>query len=261
MKPKKYSTLDLSLTVLVPGVADPATFDFAALMAQIQAAPPATLLAIAGMLEYDEKAKSPSACVDSANDNTAYRGVLTESRSAFVDLLAAQTGIARLTKPTAKKVKQKVIAADGSESFEEVDGTTWAETEAVYFDRVKAILAKQRGTAEEPATVDVAEFQPIMDRLSVGGDKEVKFDPSARERQPVKPKTLPKDYLDAGTNVMTGTHPGTGQTLLSMFEAKYGATAADGTPWTADSVGWKIRELKLAKLAAEKAQLATEFIG
>lgn len=132
--------------------------------------------------EYDNLAGKVNACVDAANDHEVFHGTLGDVREAFADLIEQETGIARREIGTGK--------------FEEEDGkkveVTETEKFTPYYNRVCEQLSK------DP---DSAPFQHLADRLSFGGDKEVKMDPRPRERKAPKGAKIPKRFLEKARTV------------------------------------------------------------
>ena len=128
--------------------------------------------------EYDQLAKKQGACLDAAIDHEVYHGTLGDVRDSFAGLVGEHYSIPR------RKIGTGVFEGEGDDRKE----TTVDEKDSVYLKRV---------AAEKELTGD-APFQSIADRLSHGGDKEVKFDPSVRERKtPTPPKPAKKDIEGA----------------------------------------------------------------
>lgn len=179
--------------------------------------------------EFDALAKKPGACLNEAINNVAYRGVFAEARDIFCELFEQATGIERLTKPSGRKKK--------NDQGVEEDVLVYAESEGEYIRRALGVLAQQQNVEEVPITSP--EFATIMSRLSVGGDKEVKFDPSATATSR-GPQKLAKMWLEAATVQII--NPG----LAPQWVAKYGG---DETP---ECIGRKLKELHEAQLNAAK---------
>lgn len=150
--------------------------------------------------EYDQLAKRVGATLAAATDHEIYHGTLGEMREALADLVEEEYKVARREVGTGK--------------FEEEDGKKveilkW-ESPQVYLDRVAA----EKGlTTPKP-------FQKLVDRLSAGGDKEVKFDPSVHERK-TGPKKLAAKWLTMAGAFLTGApNPKTGKPYdLNKFNA------------------------------------------
>lgn len=133
--------------------------------------------------EFDQLAKREGACLTSAIDHEVYHGTLGEIREALADLVEETY-----------KVERREI---GTGKFEEEDGKKveilkW-EPPMVFLERVAA----EKGLAGPKP------FQKEVDRLSVGGDKEVKFDPSVHERKS-GPKQLAAKWLNMAGQFLTG---------------------------------------------------------
>lgn len=127
--------------------------------------------------EFDKLADKAGACVEAAVTQEIMHGTLGDFREAFVDLLIEE-----------HKFPRRDV---GTGNFVEEDGkkveVTKTETAATYVKRLAAHL-----------NVDLATkpFQKTADRLSVGGDKEIKFDPKASVRQPGAGPVLAKTYKE-----------------------------------------------------------------
>lgn len=195
--------------------------------------------------EFDQLAGRTGAGLDSANSNEIYRGVLTEARDEFCTLLEQQTGIERKTKESGRKRKNDTTG-------EEEPVYVYAESEAEYVRRVVALLTEQHNAKmreQNPEHKDIGEipwqeeFKQIVARLSVGGDKEVKFDPKKTERG--GPRKMEPRFLKAADDLI-------GKGLVEQWVAKYGG---DGSR---EAIATKVRELQLAEEA--KQDLSAKFI-
>ena len=121
--------------------------------------------------EYDALAKKQGACLEAAIDHEVYHGTLGDIRDGFAKAVGEHYNI------TQREIGTGVFEGEGDAKVE----VTKTEKNDVYLARV---------AAEKGLTGD-APFQHIADMLSAGGAKEVKFDPSVRERKAPKPAKLP----------------------------------------------------------------------
>ena len=141
--------------------------------------------------EYDQLAKKSGAALDAAIDHEVYHGTLGEVRTKFMELIAEDTGI----KP--REVGTGIFTGEGEEKVEE----TKKEKFEAYVNRVCA--EKSLDPEKEP-------FKHLAARLSAGGDKEVKFDPSVTPRTgggpkiPVQDMTQAKAFITGEINKATG---------------------------------------------------------
>lgn len=189
--------------------------------------------------EFDTLAGKPGAALASAIANEIYRGVLTEARSEFCGLLEDYSGIPRATKESGRTRKKD----DGS--TEPV--LVFAETEADYVKRVIAELTVKanNGKPTDQQVEEIpwkSEFAPLVARLSVGGDKEVKFDPKATER---KSNKIEKRFLDGADNIIA-------QGRVQDWIAKWGG---DGSK---DAIALKLKEL--VEEQERQKPLANQFL-
>lgn len=155
--------------------------------------------------EFDKMAKKDGATLDAAVQQEIAHGTLGDVRDVFVALIEEETGIARRD--------------IGTGLFEEVEGKrteiTKPEKHQAYYDRV---------CAEKGLDSDKEPFAHLAARISEGGDKEVKFDPSVRERKTPIAK-LAKKYKDAAAIViMNGTVDRLNENQLSLIGKSFTAT-------------------------------------
>lgn len=162
--------------------------------------------------EFDQLAKRTDAALQNAIDHEVYHGTLGEIREALADLVEETY-----------KVERREV---GTGKFEEEDGKKveilkW-EAPMVYLERV---AAEKSFTSPKP-------FQKEVDRLSAGGDKEVKFDPSVHERKS-GPKKLAAKWTNMAGQFLTGAvNPKTNKPYdLAKFNAA--ATKLLGRSFTA----------------------------
>lgn len=135
--------------------------------------------------EFDQLAKKEGAALTAAIDHEVYHGTLGEIRESLADLVEEVYGIKRREIGTGKFEEPD---ADGKK--EEI--TKW-EPVQMFLDRVAA----------EKGLTSVKPFQKEVDRLSAGGDKEVKFDPSVHERKG-GPKKLAAKWTNMAGQFLTG---------------------------------------------------------
>ena len=141
--------------------------------------------------EFDSLAKKDGAAIQAAVTQEIYHGTLGDIRS------AAQELINEAYKATRRDV--------GMGQFEEVDGKRTEITKEEKWDTyLTRVAAENNLTGETP-------FQHIFDRLSVGGDKEVKFDPSAQKRTGTGPKIPVQDTLQATAFIKGEINKATGK--------------------------------------------------
>lgn len=160
--------------------------------------------------EYDALAKKAGACVDAANDYEIFHGTLGQARKAFVKLI----------EETYKAKVQKVA----TNQFETDDAGK--QVQIMKDEKFEVFLT--RVAAENNLEGD-APFQALADRLSAGGDKEIKFDPSVTPRQPGTGPKLPKYAETNAINFLDSkdipSKPGKKYSLASFgkaFEARMG---------------------------------------
>lgn len=126
--------------------------------------------------EFDKLADKVGACVEAAVTQEIMHGTLGDFREAFVDLLVEE-----------HKFPRREV---GTGNFTETDGkkeeVTKVETAAAYVNRLAAHLN---------VSLDTKPFQKTADRLSIGGDKEIKFDPKVKVRTGAGP-ILAKTYKE-----------------------------------------------------------------
>jgi len=164
--------------------------------------------------EYDVLAKKAGACLESAILNTIYRAMLNVFRSDFTEAVEKQTGIARKTKPSGRKVKDDA----GKDTDEDI--LIYDETESEYFDRV-LVESKQDRTA----------FSSLANTVAAT----LVFDPSASEKKPAGPKKTAKKYLEAAEAIKTA---GKLEVVAAMLAAKLGIVVDA----TVESLGAAIAE-------------------
>lgn len=186
-----------------------------------------SILNYASVEEGDTAAGKPGAILQEANRNLTYRGALAIGRSALVEALIAETGIAFKVKTVTKK------NAKGEDETE----TEPDETEGVY---VKRCRAEKGMTGNDAAWLAFA--QPIADKVSQTGDegKPLAVDIKEPDRTG-KPKSLPANYKNAAERIFTNNNQDHWRTKFGLPE------------WTGDRVkdvetlGWAIRKDALAK--------------
>lgn len=208
MRVKEYKSLGLVVKVSVPSTAD----------------------------EFDQLAKRAGACVDEATNNAVYRGYLGEFRDTLLHGIEAEPakdgkpavpgfdGIEQRTKITRKVKKVK----KGDKEVEVYD-----ETEDEYLSRVAATQK-----------VEVSSFQPIADEVC----KRLAFDPSASERKPAGPKTLPAIYKNTAAGVIAKGKKSV-DILLALFKRDINKTVVltNDPAKDAELLGWAIKEHKAWK--------------
>lgn len=192
--------------------------------------------------EADLAAGKPGAMLDEGNKNLSYRGALATGRSALVEAIQKETGIA---------IKTKTEKGDDGKDVE-----VRAETDGQYLKRVRA----EKGLTDKDAEWK-AFAQPIADQVSQTGDegKPLAVDIKEPDRKG-GPKVLPKDYKTAAERVFTN---GNQDKYAQMWNLTY-VTPADGTPEAATAarnknveiLGWAIRADVLKKEAEARAAYA-----
>ena len=141
--------------------------------------------------EFDQLAKKQGAALEAAVDHEVFHGTLGDVRSAFVELIAEHTGI----KP--REIGTGVFEGEGDAKTE----VTKPERFEAYYNRVCA--EKNLDPEKEP-------FAALAARLSAGGDKEVKFDPSVTKRTggsqliPKMDITAAENFIQKKVNKATG---------------------------------------------------------
>jgi len=126
--------------------------------------------------EFDTLAGKSGAALEAAVMQEVMHGTLGDIRDAFQELIEEETKIAPL------------VTNAGTDDEEQ-------ERFSVYYNRVCSTLGKN--PKSKP-------FQHLADRLSHGGDKEVKFDPSAKARTGTGPKTTKKYLINARQLLTSG---------------------------------------------------------
>jgi hypothetical protein len=184
--------------------------------------------------EYDNLAKKQGACLESAVLNVLYRSVFAKFRQQFAEAVENNTGIARLTEPTGKKVKND----DGTESDE--DQVRYTETEKVYFDRACAELVKSGQFASVEAAA--ASFASLAQQTITS----IAFDPSESEKTPSGPKKVAKAYTVLAEKAAAA---GKLEALASQLASKLGNWKVEAT---VDSVAKAIAEDQRRKREAQK---------
>ena len=184
--------------------------------------------------EFDQNAKNPGACLAEGINNIIYRGSLAVFRSTFLDKVEAETKIERKTEPTGKKTKVEVKNSDGTVSTVEEDQLKYAETEAVYFNRICA----EKG-------VEASSFLTLAQSVA----DSVSFDASATERAPAVPKKTGKVYLDAAEKLIV-----TGQ--ATAIAAKLTILLGREVTTDVESFGKAIMDFEAKKRAEEQKKLA-----
>ena len=163
--------------------------------------------------EFDQLAKRTDAALSNAIDHEVYHGTLGEIREALCDLVEE-----------VYKVERREV---GTGKFETNDDGT--KTEVLKWEPAVVFLDRVAGEKSLPA---VKPFQKEVDRLSAGGDKEVKFDPSVHERKS-GPKKLAAKWTNMAGQFLTGAvNPKTNKPYdLTKFNAA--ATKQLGRSFTA----------------------------
>lgn len=131
--------------------------------------------------EFDKLAERVGACVEEANDNVAYRGVLADFRYALCEAIEGETSNARGVEPVidAKTNKPKT-GKDGQPV------TKYTEKESEYVNRI--VLVEKALTKER--------LQQIADDVS----KTLVFDPKQQTRS--TGSKLAKVYSDAANEII-----------------------------------------------------------
>lgn len=150
--------------------------------------------------EFDELAKKPGTCLEQANRNILYRGVLANFRNDFTEALQKKTGIPRLSEPG----KAKKDGTPGEDVY--------TESEAKYVARV---LAETKTKVSDFADVVVE----VLAAKNEDGSLKISFDPSVQVRES-KPKTLAKMYLEAADGIIA--KGGTFEKSSAKLAAKLG---------------------------------------
>jgi hypothetical protein len=174
--------------------------------------------------EFDSLAKKEGAAIQAAVTQEIYHGTLGDIRSAAEEL------INEAYKATRRDV--------GTGLFDNVDGKnveiTKEEKWDVYLNRV---ATENNLTGDTP-------FQHIFDRLSVGGDKEVKFDPAAQKRTGTGPKIPVIDYTRAKEFITGVINKATGKAYdLGKFTAAFHRLLGKELVITGDTEDAKIKSL------------------
>ena len=186
--------------------------------------------------ENDKLAKREGATLKAAVDHEVFHGTLGDIREAFCELIEEASGIKRMEVTTDN--------ADGSE------GKTTKESPATFYNRVCA--EKDLNPTSEP-------FAEQAKRLSVGGDKEVPYDPSATERKAGKPPKLPNEYRIFAAQLIESKQ-------IPLFAKRYAKvcgkelsydTALEGDALVV-AIGWLMREMKLTE---SKTVGLSAFVG
>jgi hypothetical protein len=236
MKQEKYSSLSLDVLVNVP----------------------------ADAAEFDTLAERIGACVDEANSNIVYRGVLAEVRDILIhgvdpvkdpatgnvvrpgfDGLEKITGISRKTKNSGRTKKVKVTV-DGAETEREESVLVYDESEADYVKRVAA--AKGWGSPDTDTYKQA--LQPLMDQVAAL----VVFDPKERERKPAQPKKLPDTYRNTATKLVeAGKWDALAAKLLRETNTVLGDQPDDKAK-AIEQAGWAIKANEDAKRKQAEAE-------
>lgn len=137
-----------------------------------------TITVVDSVEAYDIAAKRAGACLSDAINQVIAHDTLGDIRDVFVGLIEEKTGIKRVEVNTGKITK--------NEKGESIP-IMRLETEGDYYQRVCAELGLDED--KEP-------FADLAARISAGGDKEVKFDPSVREKKAPKSPKLRNDSLE-----------------------------------------------------------------
>ncbi len=157
-----------------------------------------TMLVPGTVDEYNGLApKRTNAALEDAIASTVYRNVLNKLRDKALDALEKHTGVARIN--------------HGTE-----DDPQW-EKEGVYFKRLIATVAQQRGidpAAEATKTTLIAEWTPIVQGIL----DTIKFDPSERESTGGGSNLVAKKYIAwAKEAVQKGNHVRMAQLLAKAL--------------------------------------------
>ena len=174
--------------------------------------------------EFDSLAKKDGAAIQAAVTQEIYHGTLGDIRSAAEEL------INEAYKATRRDV--------GTGQFEEVDGKRTEITKEEKWDTyLTRVAAENNLTGETP-------FQHIFDRLSVGGDKEVKFDPSAQKRTGTGPKIPVQDTLQATAFIKGEVNKATGKVYdLDKFKSAFHKMVGKELVITGEDEAAKIKSL------------------
>ena len=171
--------------------------------------------------EYNENAKNADGCRRDAVLNVVYRGQMPDFRYMFLhgDEKLGIKGIEELTgiEREFESRELKTLEADGSKKT--VD--TFTESEAKYWNRVKATLIKNGEFANE--TELMAHFQPSAQEIA---DKCV-FDASETEAKVRKPKTASKENTAIAQKYVD---QGKGDKLAALLSTKLGRTITADVP-------------------------------
>lgn len=182
--------------------------------------------------EFDLLAKKSGAALEAAIDHEVYHGTLGDIRGAFVKAVAE----AYNTQP--REIGTGVFEGEGEAKAE----VTTTEKPQVFLARV---AAEQNLTGESP-------FQSIADMLSVGGAKEVKFDPSVRERKAPKAPVVAKWAIEQATKFLAGAS----DKAINKF-----ITAAAGVGVTITRTGNTDEDVKAFAKAGMAIKAATPVFG
>jgi hypothetical protein len=184
--------------------------------------------------EFDSLAKKEGAAIQAAVTQEIYHGTLSDIRSAAEEL------ICEAYKATRREV--------GTNVFEEVDGKKVEQTKEEKWDTFLTRVAAENNLPGETP------FQHIFDRLSVGGDKEVKFDPSAQKRTSTGPKIPVQDTLQATAFIKKEVNKATGKVYdLDRFKAAYHKMVGTELVITGDDEAAQIKSLAASVNAYRKA--------
>jgi len=176
--------------------------------------------------EFDQMAGKAGAALEEAIDHVVMHSLLGKVRPALAALVEEETKI-KQTRDTGRKT---LVNGVETPILEEL-------SEKAY---LAMVAAQQPGYDPE---AEVGPFQKLADRLSAGGDKEIKFDPKAQKRTGLGPvlakaykenaakfladaKNLPKVLKNLGkvlgkTIEVVGTTPEEQQTSLGWLLKAY----------------------------------------
>ena len=156
--------------------------------------------------EYDSLAKKQGTCLEAAIDHEVYHGTLGDIREGFA------AAVAEHYKSPRREIGTGLFEGEGENRAE----VTKTEKNDVYLARV---AAENNLTGEAP-------FQHIADSLSVGGGKEVKFDPSVRERKAPKPPTIAKKDIEEATKFLAESDEKRINKFITHAKSKFGVDIA-----------------------------------
>lgn len=183
--------------------------------------------------EYAALAKDVNACLNDAIEKEVAHGTLGDIRATVEDIITDEYKVARRAMPTG------VFEGEGDDRTEKTRPEPWE----AYLNRA-AIECHREGTLP---------WNDVFMRVSAGGDKEVKFDPSTHERKAPKPPTAPKWATDAATKFLATTPPEKLQKWIAHCKKKYNIDVVLGDDNAANIKACAMAQVEL--LNAQKAGL------